>query len=167
MHKLLVQSLYEIKSDISHDLASVNDSTRSETSLIAILRSMSRSSSTLLNEEALIDTILDTFWIHGTIYVFKYSVWWVQLFDGSAQMDQLAKKDKGAAIKERTQKPQPLHAHEHRDEGFALDWSRVSAGRLASGDNRGNFYVWDPNSSGTAWSVQQYKVRRTFQITHH
>lgn len=73
-------------------------------------------------------------------------------------MEELAKKEKGVALKDKTQKPEPLHAQAHRDEGFALDWSCVSASRLASGDNKGNFYVWHPSSSGTSWSVKQYKV---------
>ena len=36
----------------------------------------------------------------------------------------------------------------HKDEGYALDWSRVRATRMASGDCTGRFHVWDVDASG-------------------
>ena len=43
----------------------------------------------------------------------------------------------------------------HRDEGFALDWSRVTAGRLATGDCAGSIHVWNQaaGASAAAWAV--------------
>jgi ribosome assembly protein RRB1 len=42
----------------------------------------------------------------------------------------------------------------HRTEGFALDWSPVVAGRLASGDCAGKIHVWNPvTSAATSWQV--------------
>merc|ERR1712216_30386 len=35
----------------------------------------------------------------------------------------------------------------HPDEGFAMAWSGVEAGKLATGDNRNNIYMWNPNQS--------------------
>lgn len=40
----------------------------------------------------------------------------------------------------------------HSDEGFALDFSPVAAGRFASGDCQGNIHVWEP-SDGSSWLV--------------
>ncbi len=38
----------------------------------------------------------------------------------------------------------PLQSHAHKDEGFALDWSRAAEGRLAAGDNKRAIHVWEP-----------------------
>ena len=46
----------------------------------------------------------------------------------------------------------PRHAHRFSDEGFALDWSRVSKGRLASGTCQSAVHVWDPAEAGQ-WHV--------------
>lgn len=40
----------------------------------------------------------------------------------------------------------------HRSEGFALDWSPVVAGRLATGDCHGKIHVWNP-ANGSNWQV--------------
>ena len=39
----------------------------------------------------------------------------------------------------------------HKDEGYALDWSPVIEGRLASGDCAGGIHMWDPVAD--KWSV--------------
>eukprot|EP01041_Mallomonas_annulata_P004460 gene4459-8883_t len=44
----------------------------------------------------------------------------------------------------------------HRDEGFALDWSQVNAGQLATGDCEGGIHVWRMESSeggSGSWTV--------------
>lgn len=42
----------------------------------------------------------------------------------------------------------------HRAEGYALDWSPASSGRLVSGDNLGAVHVWSPSTAGAAgWTV--------------
>ena len=43
-------------------------------------------------------------------------------------------------------------SHAHRDEGFALDWSRVVPGRLAAGDCAKGIHVWEP-APGGGWAV--------------
>jgi ribosome assembly protein RRB1 len=42
----------------------------------------------------------------------------------------------------------------HKDEGYALDWSPVQAGRLASGDCAGAIHIWNAASAGGASSWQ-------------
>lgn len=41
----------------------------------------------------------------------------------------------------------------HPTEGFAMDWSTVSAGKLATGDCSKFIYVWEPSSS--TWAVDK------------
>ncbi len=40
----------------------------------------------------------------------------------------------------------------HADEGFALDWSPVTSGVLATGDNKGTIHRWQPTDGGS-WAV--------------
>lgn len=53
----------------------------------------------------------------------------------------------------------PLQAHHHADEGFALDWSRVRPARLASGDCKKHIHVWEPQEGGR-WQVGLGRGRR-------
>jgi len=45
-----------------------------------------------------------------------------------------------------------LYTSKHKHEGFALDWSPVTEGRLATGDCGRNIHVWEP-SQGGRWVV--------------
>ena len=70
-----------------------------------------------------------------------------------------AKAQRGKRLPQR-----PRHMHAHSTEGYALDWSAVAEGRLASGDCRRGIHVWDPTSSGS-WSVSgAYSVRQTRSV---
>ncbi|EPS74400.1 hypothetical protein M569_00353, partial [Genlisea aurea] len=40
----------------------------------------------------------------------------------------------------------------HKDEGYAIDWSPLAAGRLVSGDCKNCIHLWDPSSDST-WNV--------------
>jgi hypothetical protein len=46
----------------------------------------------------------------------------------------------------------PLFSYKHSTEGFALDWSAVKSGRLASGDCKKHIHVWEPQEAG-GWQV--------------
>lgn len=49
----------------------------------------------------------------------------------------------------------PLHIFTgHKDEGFALDWSSVTPGRLLSGDCKGAIHLWEPTGEGK-WVVDK------------
>lgn len=50
----------------------------------------------------------------------------------------------------------PVHSFlGHSQEGYALDWSHVTAGRLATGDCAGAVHIWNPTGSSAAptWAV--------------
>jgi ribosome assembly protein RRB1 len=47
----------------------------------------------------------------------------------------------------------------HKDEGYALDWSRVVEGRLVSGANNGGIYAWDMADGGERWTVSPDRFR--------
>ena len=81
------------------------------------------------------------------------------MFDGTPQLEELSKATSETGSRGKTPRPQPLHSHKHADEGYALDWSPLTPGRLASGDNRANLHVWEPSLTGTSWAVSGlYKV---------
>jgi ribosome assembly protein RRB1 len=47
----------------------------------------------------------------------------------------------------------PVKSHGSGAEGWALDWSRASPGRLASGNNDGDIQVWDVDAGAAARAV--------------
>lgn len=52
----------------------------------------------------------------------------------------------------RIHKVNARQVHSHSSEGYALDWSPVAEGRLASGDCRARIHVWQP-APGGRWVV--------------
>eukprot|EP00455_Lapot_gusevi_P026653 TRINITY_DN2810_c0_g1_i1.p1 TRINITY_DN2810_c0_g1~~TRINITY_DN2810_c0_g1_i1.p1 ORF type:complete len:522 (+),score=172.53 TRINITY_DN2810_c0_g1_i1:79-1644(+) len=50
-----------------------------------------------------------------------------------------------------------LYSTDHTAEGFAMSWSSMSLGRLATGDCDGNIYLWQPHN-GT-WRVTKNQFR--------
>lgn len=76
----------------------------------------------------------------------------VQVWDLSLQLKELeAETDPPPGIP-KLQKVSARHVHSHSSEGYALDWSPVTAGRLASGDCRARIHVWEPTPAGR-WVV--------------
>ncbi len=84
-----------------------------------------------------------------------------QVFDAAAQLADLAAAPDARAARGKPLQQAPRGAHAHAAEGFALDWSRVAAGRLASGDCAGAIHVWEPTDKG-GWLVGgAHRVRPT------
>lgn len=47
----------------------------------------------------------------------------------------------------------------HATEGYAIDWSPVHAGRLATGDCAGAIHIWNMGASTSAWTVDPAAYR--------
>lgn len=75
-----------------------------------------------------------------------------QVFDAVAQLADLAAAPDERAARGKALRQAPRQGHAHSAEGFALDWSRVIAGRLASGDCAGRIYAREPTDKGS-WLV--------------
>ncbi|KAK9839919.1 hypothetical protein WJX74_000375 [Apatococcus lobatus] len=73
----------------------------------------------------------------------------VQVWDFVAQLQQLRPDEPGTAKPGRLA---PLQLQPHSTEGYALDWSHMAQGHLASGDCRGNLHIWRPSPAGK-WQV--------------
>ena len=76
----------------------------------------------------------------------------VQVWDLSQQLSDLAAEAEPAAGAAKLQKVNARQVHTHSAEGFALDWSPIAPGRLASGDCRSKIHVWEPSPAGK-WAV--------------
>lgn len=76
----------------------------------------------------------------------------VQIWDLSAQIKDLMDEVEPPTGIPKIQKVSARHVHSHSTEGYALDWSPVEAGRLASGDCRSRIHVWEPTPAGK-WAV--------------
>ena len=76
----------------------------------------------------------------------------LQVWDASAQIAELATAADERPVRGKAVRQAPRHAHSHAQEGYALDWSPVATGRLASGDSRRNIHVWEAGEHG-GWTV--------------
>ena len=59
----------------------------------------------------------------------------------------------------------PLFTYQgHTSEGYALDWSPVTPGLLASGDNDGDIRIWNPRlAAGAAPGARRRRQRQREQ----
>ncbi|KAL2475623.1 Transducin family protein/WD-40 repeat family protein [Abeliophyllum distichum] len=78
----------------------------------------------------------------------------VQVWDFSSHLNALAESDSevshgGSAL---SNQPPLVKFGRHKDEGYAIDWSRLVAGRLVSGDCKNNIHLWEP-ASGSTWNI--------------
>lgn len=77
----------------------------------------------------------------------------VHLWDLSVQLAQLNRKPAGAPAEPPAAAQRPLHTFAgHTDEGYALGFSSVVQGRLASGDCASKIHLWQC-APGGSWSV--------------
>ncbi|XP_051130714.1 protein HEAT STRESS TOLERANT DWD 1 [Andrographis paniculata] len=78
----------------------------------------------------------------------------VQLWDFTSHLNALGQSDTESVNGATTVSNQaPLYKFTgHKDEGYAIDWSPLVAGRLVSGDCRNNIHLWEPTSDST-WNV--------------
>mmetsp|Transcript_48161 Transcript_48161/g.54572 ORF Transcript_48161/g.54572 Transcript_48161/m.54572 type:complete len:634 (+) Transcript_48161:287-2188(+) len=62
----------------------------------------------------------------------------------------------------------PFFSYEgHSTEGFAMDWSDVQEGALATGDNDGNIHVWTRNEDGSSYTVSPSYETPPHQNNHN
>jgi ribosome assembly protein RRB1 len=78
----------------------------------------------------------------------------VSLYDIAPCLDQLDRSagsfnsDLGADPSQMTYSKKPFFTYRgHSTEGYAMDWSRVRTGCLATGDCRGQIHIWNPTES--------------------
>eukprot|EP00878_Enallax_costatus_P033373 GHUV01036797.1.p1 GENE.GHUV01036797.1~~GHUV01036797.1.p1 ORF type:complete len:463 (+),score=125.34 GHUV01036797.1:104-1492(+) len=76
----------------------------------------------------------------------------VRLLDVNQQLQQLAAETEAGSKASNKVQVNPLQVHSHSTEGFAVDWSRAKAGRLATGDCKKHIHVWEPQEAGR-WQV--------------
>jgi ribosome assembly protein RRB1 len=80
----------------------------------------------------------------------------VNLFDIEAVVNKFSSSGKGPQKQSATLaseiKPYFVHS-KHSTEGYALDWSPVKQGVMASGDCDGNIHIWTPRSDSGSFEV--------------
>lgn len=86
----------------------------------------------------------------------------------SANKGKLSNDSSGNTGGARKMRKEPFfHYSGHSAEGYALDWSPVQAGRLATADCDGNVHIWDAThpvepSSSSRWGTSSFDVQPTY-----
>ncbi|KAM8927091.1 glutamate-rich WD repeat-containing protein 1 [Pelodytes ibericus] len=80
----------------------------------------------------------------------------VEIYDLRKQIAAVSDSQTLAAfLKEEQSKVKPMFSFSgHMTEGFAMDWSSKTPGRLVTGDCNKNIHLWNPGEGGT-WHVDQ------------
>uniref|UniRef100_A0A7I4AC55 Glutamate-rich WD repeat-containing protein 1 n=1 Tax=Physcomitrium patens TaxID=3218 RepID=A0A7I4AC55_PHYPA len=80
---------------------------------------------------------------------------YVQVWDMGNHIRSMATSGPDPSGAPTTVRQAPLHIFTgHKDEGYALDWSPITAGRLLSGDCKSNIHLWEPTPGGK-WAVEK------------
>jgi len=80
----------------------------------------------------------------------------VNIFDVKHDLEDVTKREKVSNSRTiQKQKAEQVFGG-HNVEGFALDWSPLSQGRLLTGDCKGKLFLWEPNTGGK-WDVGKRK----------
>ncbi|RWS22442.1 glutamate-rich WD repeat-containing protein 1-like protein, partial [Leptotrombidium deliense] len=79
----------------------------------------------------------------------------VHLWDISRALHAVNDKEAMSLYQKNNETPAPIFTFSgHQTEGFAVDWSKVSSGTLATGDCTKNIHIWKPRDAFT-WHVDQ------------
>lgn len=65
--------------------------------------------------------------------------------------------DKSIGTTSKTIQLQPVYTQQHSDEGYAIDWSTVTRGELATGHCNNSIHVYNMNESQHTWSMDNNK----------
>ena len=92
----------------------------------------------------------------------------VNVFNLDSIVSKFSQKNAKASAPASELKPVFVHS-QHPTEGYALDWSPVKQGHLASGDCAGNIHIWTPRPEGGFEVVPSYesKVYSAGQSAEH
>lgn len=70
----------------------------------------------------------------------------VNLFNVSSIRQRFSKQQQ---VRHSNLPSKPFFSHQHSTEGFAMDWSKVKQGQLATGDCSGAIHLWTPRPEGS------------------
>ncbi|XP_061632080.1 glutamate-rich WD repeat-containing protein 1 [Phyllopteryx taeniolatus] len=80
----------------------------------------------------------------------------VEIFDLQPQLEAVHSSAAMATFMQQQKEAAALFSFSgHMTEGFAIDWSPMVPGRLASGDCKKNIHVWEPEEGGASWRIDQ------------
>jgi len=88
----------------------------------------------------------------------------VYLYNVGGILDSFERSSGGEVKNARKIARDPFFTYQgHSTEGYAMDWSRVNEGHLATGDCDGNIHLWSPSEGGLSnYSNSSFKVTNAY-----